>query len=230
MSDPALSTLPDVGIDRGVAVFAALSSGELIEPLSAGKKAQRSLARAQRKLARKVKLSNGWRKQKQRIATLQARIARARKDHLHKLSTEIAKNHGTVVIESLRIGNMVRSAKGTAEKPGRNVRAKAGLNRSILDQGWGMFTRFLSWKLPERGGALVEREPAYSSQECSACGLVDPRNRATRDRFLCVGCGHAEHADTNASKVILRRGGTASLPVEAAHERADEAGTGRRAA
>ena len=127
--EPAPSALPAVGIDRGVAVFAALSDGTMIAPLNAGKKAQRALARAQRKLARKKKGSNNRKKQVRRVARLHARIMRTRKDFLHKLSTTIAKNHGAVVLEKLEVQNMVRSAAGTVEKPGRKVRQKAGLNR-----------------------------------------------------------------------------------------------------
>jgi putative transposase len=229
VADPAPSTLPTVGIDRGVNVFAALSDGTMIPPLNAGKSALRTLARAQRKLARKQKGSKKRQKAKMRVARIQAKIARTRKDYLHKVSTDIAKNHGGVVLEKLNIRNMVRSARGTAQKPGRRVRAKAGLNRSILDQGWGMFGQFLGWKLSERGGAVGEVVAKNSSRECFVCGLVDERNRKGI-RFLCVGCGNKDHADTNASKVIKARWGTPSLPIEATRERACEVGTVRNAA
>lgn len=224
IADPAPSVLPAVGIDRGVNVFAALSDGTMIAPVNCGQKALKSLRRAQRKLARKKRGSNNRRKQVRRLARLHARVANARKDFLHKASTTIANNHGLVVLEKLEVRNMVRSAAGTAEAPGRNVRAKAGLNRSILDQGWGMFGRFLGYKLPERGGMLGEVVARNSSRECRICGLVDERNRKGT-RFLCIGCGHAEHADTHASKVILKRWDTSLLPVEASHELACEAGT-----
>lgn len=229
IDDPVPSPLPAVGVDRGVAVFAALSTGRLVEPLGAGSEIARKLARAQRRLARMVKFSQRWRKQKARIAKLHAKAADARRDYLHKLSTEIAKSHGTVVVEKLRVKNMSRSAKGTSEQPGKNVRAKAGLNRSILDQGWGLFGNFLRWKLAERGGTLVEVDPAYTSQTCSCCGVVDAASRVSRDRFVCRACDHDEHADTNAARNILRRG-TASMLVEGSGCAPDEAGTSRRAA
>lgn len=229
IADPEPSTLPAVGIDRGVNVFAALSDGTMIAPANHGKRALRALARAQHKLARKKRGSNNRRKQARRIARLHMRVANARKDFLHKASTAIANNHGLVVLEKLEVRNMVRSASGTVEKPGRNVRAKAGLNRAILDQGWGMFGRFIGYKLPERGGVAGEVMARNSSRECRICGLVDEGNRKG-DRFLCVGCGHAEHADTHASKVILGRWDTSLLPVEASRERAGEAGTIREAA
>ena len=105
-----------------------------------------------------------------------------------------------------------------------------GCNRAILDQGWGMFGRFLGYKLPERGGIVVEVPARNSSRECSACGFVDERNRKGL-RFICVGCGHAEHADTNASKVIKRRWDAPLKPVEGHRARRPvEAGTTGRAA
>jgi putative transposase len=227
--EPVPSALPAVGIDRGVAVFAALSDGSQIAPLNAGKKALASLRRAQRRLARKKRGSNNRRKQARRIARLHARVSAARKDYLHKASTTVAQNHGAVVLETLEVRNMVRSASGTVEKPGKMVRQKAGLNRAILDQGWGGFRIMLAYKLAERGGRLIEVPAAYTSQTCSACGVVDGASRITQARFVCAGCGHEANADTNAAINILRRG-TAWLPVEASHERASEAGTIRIAA
>ncbi len=229
IADPAPSLLPAVGIDRGVAVFAALSDGTQIAPLNAGKKALASLRRAQRRLARKKRGSNNRRKQVRRVARLHARVSAARRDFLHKTSTTVANNHGAVVLEKLQVRNMVRSAAGTVEKPGRNVRQKAGLNRSILDQGWGAFRVMLAYKLAERGGRLIEVPGAYTSQTCAECGVVDARSRASQARFACVGCGHAAHADTNAARNILRRADGPVLPVEASRERAVEAGTLRAA-
>ncbi len=228
--DPAPSALPAVGIDRGVAVFAALSHGEPIPPVNAGKNALRALARAQRKLARKKRGSNNRRKQVRLVAKLHARVANTRKDMVHKASTFVANTHGTVVLEALEVRNMVRSAKGTAAAPGRNVRAKAGLNRSILDQGWGMFRTMLAWKLRERGGRLIEVPAHNTSRTCAECGVVDAASRSGA-RFRCTACGHAALADINAARNILRRAvDNGSLPAEAARERAVEAGTVRRVA
>lgn len=210
---PASAGAP-VGIDRGVSVFAALSTGELIAPANVGRRAGKALARAQRSMARRVKGSNNRRRARLRVARLHQRVANARKDFLHKITTTIAKNHGVVVIEALKVQNMTRSAAGTVESPGRNVRQKAGLNRSILDQGWGQFRTLLAYKLEERGCRLIEVNPAYTSQTCSACGVIDADSRRDQ-RFACRACGHEAHADTNASLNILRRG-TAYLPVEGA--------------
>lgn len=226
---PAPSQLPAVGIDRGIAVFAALSDGTAIAPVNHGKKAARALRRAQRNLSRKQRGSANRRKAKLRVARVHLRVANARKDFLHKHSTAIAKSHGVVVIEALKIGNMTRSAAGTTEAPGANIRQKAALNRSILDQGWGMFRTMLAYKLAERGGRLVEVPAAYTSQTCVECGVIDAASR-NGQRFLCTACGHETHADTNAAINILRRADGSVLPVEASGCRASEAGTSRRAA
>jgi putative transposase len=227
IAEPAVSVLlPSVGIDRGIAVFAALSDGTSIAPVNHGKKALRSLRRAQRNLSRKRRGSSNRRKAIRRVAKIQMRVANARKDFLHKLSTDIAKNHGTVVVEALKVRNMSASAKSTPEAPGRKVRQKAGLNRAILDQGWSMFSRFLGYKLADRGGRLLEVPAAYTSQTCSECGVIDIASRLDQARFACVACGHEANADTNAAINILRRADCALKPVEGHRtKRPVEAGT-----
>ena len=212
---PTASNLPAVGIDRGVAVFAAMSDGTLIAPANHGKKALRALARAQKNLARKRKGSANRRKAVLRVARLHLRVKDARKDFLHKLTTTIAKNHSTVVIEDLRVGNMTRSATGSVEEPGTNVRQKAGLNRAILDQGWGLFRTLLEYKLVDRGGTLIEAPSHHTSQTCSECGHVTKENRQSRDKFACVACGHQAHADVNAAINILSRMDDTAQPAEA---------------
>ena len=225
------SALPAVGIDMGVAAFATLSDGRTIAPVNHGKKALKALRRAQRDLARKRRGSNNRRKAVRRVAKIQMQVANARKDFLHKVSTDIAKNHGVVVVEALRVRNMSASAKGTAEAPGRKVRQKAGLNRSILDQGWSAFRIMLAYKLADRGGRLVEVDPAHTSQTCAACGAVDARSRQDQARFVCTTCGHEAHADINAAINIKRRADCALKPVDGhLGKRPDEAGTIRRAA
>lgn len=111
-----------------------------------------------------------------------------------------------VFVEDLNVRNMSRSAAGTLDEPGRNVRAKAGLNRSILDQGWGEFVRQLDYKLQWRGGWLVKVPAHHTSQTCSECGHVSPDNRPAQAVFHCRACGHAEHADINAAQNIRARG------------------------
>ena len=200
------SALPPVGIDRGVAVLAALSTGELIEPGSALVKHSRRLKHAQRCMSRRKKGSNRWCRQKARVNRIHTQVANTRKDQLHKLSLNISKRFGTVVVEALKIKNMTASAAGTVDKPGRNVAQKSGLNRSILDKGWHGFEHMLAYKLEERGGTLVRVNPAYTSQTCSRCGTVDRNSRESQADFRCTACGHSENADCNAARNILRAG------------------------
>ncbi len=212
--EPASSALPAIGIDLGVSVFAALSDGSFVAAANHGKRAVASLRRAQRALSRTKRGSANRRKAARRVGRIHLRVANARKDFLHKTSTTIAKNHGTVVVEALKVRNMTASAAGTIEAPGRNVRQKAGLNRAILDQGWRQFRTMLAYKLADRGGSLIEVPSAYTSQTCPACGCVDAANRRSQASFVCVDCGHAANADTNAAINILRRADSALQPVE----------------
>jgi putative transposase len=195
-----------VGIDRGVAVFAALSDGTHIAPVSPLKAAQRRLRVAQRALSRKKRGSNNRRRAARQVQRVYREVSDIRKDFLHKTSTAIAKNHGVVVLERLEVHALVASAKGTAAQPGTNVAAKAGLNRAILDQGWYAFEKMLAYKLHKRGGQLLHVPAAYTSQRCSVCGHTAAENRRCQAAFRCVSCGHADHADTNAAKNILWAG------------------------
>jgi putative transposase len=206
VADPVPTALPPVGIDRGIAIFAALSTGiNYTAPTFFGRIQQR-LANTQRNIARQKKGSANWRKMRARISRLHTKAANARRDFLHKVSADIANNHGAVAVEKLQVSNMSRSAKGTAEAPGRNVRAKAGLNRSILDKGWSTFATLLAYKLADRGGELVEVPPEYTSQTCAECGTISRESRKSQSEFVCVGCGHSANADHNAARNILRLG------------------------
>lgn len=195
-----------VGIDMGVARTATLSDGTIVQPTNALKRFAAKLAKAQRRLKRMVKFSKNWRKQQAKVARIYAKIANVRKDALHKATTAIAKNHGIVIVEALRVQNMTKSAKGTVESPGRNVAAKSGLNKAILDQGWGEFRRQLAYKLAWSGGHLVEVPAPFTSQRCSRCGHVDKANRPSQAVFRCRACGYVDNADHNASLNILAAG------------------------
>jgi len=195
-----------IGIDLGIATFAAFSDGTLHPPLNAYRKAEKKKARMQRKLAGMVKYSQNWKKQQRRIAKLDSRTANCRKDFLHKLSTETSKNHAVIVVEDLQVKNMSKSARGTADEPGRMVAQKAGLNKSILDQGWGMFRRMLDYKQLWRGGELIAVSPRYTSQTCPQCGCISQLNRPQQALFSCIDCGYATHADVNAAQNILALG------------------------
>ena len=185
-----------VGIDRGVAVSAALSTGDLLHAPALTGRERRRLRRLQRTLARARRGSNRRGRVKHAIARLRARETDRRKDWTEKVSTGIARRFDVIRVEDLKIGNMTRFAKGTRENPGRNVRAKAGLNRGILGSGWGLLVRRLQDKAP---GRVEKVRPAFTSQRCSACGQVDARSRESQPRFVCTACGFAGHADVNAA-------------------------------
>jgi putative transposase len=202
----ALDVAPTLGIDLGLARFAAMSDERIEAPLKALAKQQRRLKHVQRSVSRKKKGSANRRRAVDRLGRLHRRIAHQRSDWLHKLTTELADAHPVIALEDLRIKNMSASARGTAEAPGRNVRQKAGLNRSILDAAWGEFARQLSYKLEWRGGHVILVNPAYTSRTCRICGHESAENRKTQAVFSCVACGHTENADLHAAKNILAAG------------------------
>jgi len=188
-----------VGIDRGVTVSAALSTGEMLTAPGLTAREQARLRRLQRRLARGGRGSARRARARTALARLKARETDRRKDWVEKTSTDIARRFGVIRVEDLKIGNMTRSAKGTAERPGRNVRAKAGLNRRVSRSGWGLLVRRLEDKAP---GRVEKVPPAYTSQRCSACGHVDGRSRESQARFRCTACGYACNADVNAARNI----------------------------
>ena len=195
-----------VGIDVGIARFATLSDGIWLAPLNSFKRHEATLAKAQRQMSHKAKFSSNWKKAKARVQKIHARIGNARRDYLHKASTSISKNHAMVCIEDLQVKNMSRSAAGTADAPGRNVRARSGLNRSILDQGWFEFRRQLDYKLAWSGGHLIAVPPRNTSRTCPCCGHVSAGNRRTQARFACVECGYEDNADLVGAINVLRAG------------------------
>ena len=206
VADPVHPATTAVGGDRNVTDnILTLSDGTMFMPITAYRDLQKTLAREQKKLAHKVKFSANWKKQKAKITRLHQRIAEMRKTILHQISTIISKNHAVVVLEDLKVQNMTASAQGTVEQPGRNIRQKSGLNKSILDQGWGMLKQMLGYKLQWSGGMLLLVNPAYTSQTCAACGAVAAGSRKAAV-FHCLHCGHEAHADVNAAQNILARG------------------------
>jgi putative transposase len=195
-----------IGIDVGIARFATLSDGSHIEPLNTFRKHQQRLARYQRAMSRKTKFSNNWKKAKTRVQKIHSRIANARRDFLHKTSTTISKNHAIVVLEDLRVRNMSMSAAGSSDSPGRSVKAKSGLNKSILDQGWAEFRRQLEYKQVWMGGDVLAVPPQNTSRRCPCCGHVSAENRRTQARFECVECGYENNADVVGAINVLRAG------------------------
>jgi putative transposase len=215
-----------VGVDMGIARFATLSDGTYYTPLNSFRRHEDRLRKAQQAMSRKQKFSSNWRRAKARIQHIHARIGNARRDYLHKTTTAISQNHAMVCIEDLRVRNMSRSAAGTTGNPGRNVRAKSGLNKVILDQGWFEFRRQLDYKLAWNGGWLIAVPPRNTSRTCPCCGHVSKDNRQTQARFGCVECGLIENADVVGAINILRAGharfacevsGAGMLPAAGTH-------------
>lgn len=202
---PLPKTEPIVAIDRGVTNIVADSDGLLLTSPHFYAKSMKRLARAQRIVSKRKKGSKNREKAKARVAVLHRKVRRQREHFCHQLSHDYAKSHGTVVIESLKIGNMVK--------------ANRGLARSILDQGWGLLARLLAYKLAWAGGMLGEVPPHYSSQTCSDCGCVDSLSRKG-ESFLCVHCGYRDHADLNAAKILKSRWKPSVQPVESSSQRA----------
>lgn len=206
VEQPVAQASSAIGIDVGIARFATFSDGDFLAPLNSFKRHQVRLARYQRRMSRKVKFSNNWKKEKTKVQKIHARITHCRKDFLHKATTAISQNHGFVCVEDLQVKNMSKSAQGDAAQPGKRVKAKSGLNRSILDQGWAEFRRQLGYKLQWAGGMLVAVPPQNTSCTCPCCGHVAKENRRTQAEFACVQCGYQNHADVVGAMNILERG------------------------
>ena len=196
-----------LGVDMNIRQIATSDGHFYFLPDLKKKEARRK--RYQRRMARQLKGSNRRKDTKKKLAKVSRKIANIRKNWIHKTTREIAGKCGTIVVEDLKVRNMTTSAKGTVENPGKNVRQKSGLNRAILDTAFGEIRRDLEYKC----GRLIEVNPAYTSQTCSHCGHAEKENRKTQARFLCVSCGFASNADTNAA-INIRRLGVAQLHGE----------------
>ena len=203
-----------VGVDRGIAVLAALDDGTRIANPAVGERRKTAMARLQRDLdaaslkdGRNRCVNRGDPKRiaaARRLARAKEREANARRDYAHKIARGIVNAADVIALEKLHLRGMTRSAKGSLKKPGVNVRAKAGLNRRMLDSGFGLLRQMIVAKAEEAARTVVEVDARYSSRTCSRCGRVDSKNRRGR-RFLCVGCGHCAHADVEAAREIRRR-------------------------
>jgi putative transposase len=190
-TEPTPRTGPIVAIDRGVVNVIADSDRRLVEAPRHLERALVRLAHAQRRVSRRKKGSKNREKAKTRVMRLHRKVRRKREHFLHVESARLAKSHGIVVIEKLNVAGM----------------SKGRCARGILDAGWSRFAEMLRYKLFRSGGSLVEVPAAYSSQTCSACGCVDAASRRSQSAFCCTACGHRDHADLNAAKILLMRAG-----------------------
>jgi putative transposase len=225
IADSAHDSSSAIGVDMGIAKFATFSDGSIIEPLNIFRKYEKKLKTKCKQLSKKKKFSNNWRKEKHRLSRLHKKISNCRLDFLHKTTTNISKSQAIVVMEDLQVKNMSKSASGSVGNPGKNVKAKSGLNKSILDQGWFEFRRQLEYKLMWRGGKLLLIPPQYTSQKCSRCGFIDEKNRKTQADFCCRQCGREMNADHNAAINILAAGHAVKACGEIGAGQLREAGT-----
>ena len=201
-----------VGIDMGVSDRMALSTGEA---LRRRRKPNDDLNRAQQRLSRCRKGSRRWKQRRATLANHQYRERVRNRNECHRVTTELVRRFGLIVLEDLTIKNMTASAKGTVEVPGTNVAQKAGLNRSIREQTWGIIRSQIAYKAAWAGREMVLVDPKFTSQRCSGCGVVSAEHRQGK-RYECAECGMIEDADVNAALNILHKaltGGTFPVAV-----------------
>lgn len=180
-----------VGIDMGISFFASLSTGEQIENPRHTLKYERKLRIENRSLARKKKGSKSREKQRMKVAKLHEKISNTRRDFLHKQSKKITDNYGLIVVEDLKVKDMVKDKY---------------FSKHVLDATWSEFFNQLSYKSYQKGGEFIKINPAYTSQTCSSCGKVDKKSRISQSKFVCTSCGVESNADINASNNILSEG------------------------
>jgi putative transposase len=203
-----------VGVDRGVAVSVALSTGQLLKTAGLRPGERRRLWLLERRLARAKAGSNRRRRVRLAVARLRAKDADRRRDWAEKTSTDLARRFDLICVEDLDVRAMTRSARGTLQRSGRGVRQKAGLNRGILAAGWGRLVDRLEDKAP---GRVQKVAAAYTSRTCNVCGHVARESRESQPSFRCGACGYQAHADVNAARniaaagqVVAARGGQGS--------------------
>ncbi|WP_211217171.1 RNA-guided endonuclease InsQ/TnpB family protein [Psychromonas hadalis] len=213
-----------IGGDLGVKRLLTLSSGSFFKPINTEKQTTK-IKRLQKQFARKVKFSANWKKFKAKIITQHTKVANIRHDRLYKISTQLSKSHAIIVLEDLKIKNMTKSSKGDSEQHGKMVKQKSGLNRVILNQGWGMFKALLKYKQVWRGGKVIFVDPKYTSQTCPCCQHKSKDNRLTQSDFVCVECGYQNNADHVGALNILARGHRVLACGEIGISQLSEAGT-----
>ena len=206
---------PKVGMDRGITVPLALSTGEKLRHkpwLTAGERErllrlERTAARRRAARTKGEPVSNRLARTYDQIARLRAKAKRRAYDWQHQTTTALARQYSAIVVEDLHITNMMRSASGTVEAPGTNVAQKRGLNRAIGGEGWGRTVAFLTYKAAERGGCVPKVPAQGTSQECHRCHTTTAGSRESQSRFVCknVRCGWIGNADINAAGNQLHR-------------------------
>jgi putative transposase len=211
-AQPLPPTGESVGLDLGVVNVVATSEGELIVGEHFGSRARAQLTLAQQRLSTKQRGSTRRRRQVEVVAQLHRKVAHQRRNFAHQLSRRLVNDYDLIVFEDLAITNMVRAprAKPDPDVPDaflpNGAKAKAGLNRSIHDAGWGTLASLLSYKAESAGRIVVTVDPRHTSQMCAECHHVEAGNRVSQAVFCCLACGHRAHADINAARNILWAG------------------------
>ncbi|MGH3677359.1 MAG: RNA-guided endonuclease InsQ/TnpB family protein [Mycobacterium sp.] len=211
-ANPLPATRRQAGVDVGIVRYATLSDGTGVDNPRWGRVAADRLAAAQQRLQRANRRSCNRDRKRDTVAARHRKIANQRKDFHHKQARALAEGYDLLVVEDLRIANMLRRAKPVAdpENPRQflpnGARAKSGLNRSISDAGWGQFVSILCAKAEDAGRAWIEVDPCHTSDGCENCGYAAPENRVTQAEFRCQRCGHSAAADEHAARNILRAG------------------------
>ncbi|MCX4649736.1 transposase [Streptomyces sp. NBC_01446] len=212
---PATGSL--VGIDLGIANFLTTSDGEFVPNPRHGRSNAAKLEAAQQALStfprvRRDKRTANHRRAVEKVAKQHRKVRRQRLDHAHKTALDLVRKHDFIAHEDLKIRNMVRRATPKPDPgiPGgflpNGASAKAGLNRSIADAGWGVFLTILTAKAESAGREVIAVDPRNTSRQCPECGHTSAGNRPTQAKFHCVSCGHTAHADTVGATNVLRAG------------------------
>ncbi|MGW2706999.1 RNA-guided endonuclease InsQ/TnpB family protein [Streptomyces sp. NPDC001340] len=210
--EPLPATGSVVGIDMGIANFLADSGGEFVPNPRHGAKSAAKLEAAQQALSRCKRGSKRRRKAVETVARLHRKVCRQRLDHAHKTALGLVREHDFIAHEDLEVRNMRKAPapKPDPEQPGsflpNGAAAKAGLNRSIADAGWGVFLAILAAKAEGAGRVVMAVDPRNTSRRCPACGHAAKENRPTQEKFHCQLCGHTAHADTVGALNVLRAG------------------------
>ncbi|MFF2501883.1 RNA-guided endonuclease InsQ/TnpB family protein [Streptomyces sp. NPDC058067] len=199
-----------VGVDLGIASFLTTSDGHHVDNPRHGRKAAKKLQAAQQALARCKLRSKRRRKAVERVATLHRKVRRQRLDHAHKTALDLVRAHDVIAHEDLKIRNMSAAPAPRPNPDGtyapNGAAAKAGLNRSIADAGWGVFLAILAAKAEGAGREVIAVDPRNTSRTCPECEHVAKENRPTQAKFHCVACGHTAHADVVGASNVLRAG------------------------
>jgi putative transposase len=211
-TNPLPATGTQAGVDVGIAAFATLSDGTTVENPRWARKAADTLQVAQQRLQRAKRDSNNRVARRETVAARHRKIANRRKDFHHKQARQLAARYELLVVEDLKVANMLRRAKPKPDpdNPGQflpnGARAKSGLNRSISDAGWGQFVSILRAKAEDAGRTWIEVDPRHTSDGCECCGHAAPENRVSQAEFACQRCSHTAPADEHAARNILRAG------------------------